>query len=53
MKKLTSARFIMAVAMTLSGCIMAYNNKLSTEFATIWGVVIASYFGRADRDVSR
>ena len=46
LEKLSSARFLMAVLMTVAGCIMAYNNKLSTEFCTIWGVVVAHYFGK-------
>ena len=36
----------MAILITIAGCILAYKSKLSTEFCTIWGVVVASYFGR-------
>jgi len=45
-EKLLSARFWMAMLMTISGCYMSHKGTLSTEFATMWGVVVAHYFSK-------
>ena len=50
MSKRWSARFYMAVIMTLAGCYMAMFRELTTEFCTIWGVVVTAYFGRTRPD---
>ena len=46
LSKFLSARFWMALLMTISGCYMSHKGTLSTEFATMWGVVVAHYFSR-------
>jgi hypothetical protein len=47
--KIFSARFWMAIIMTVSGCVLAYFDRLTSEYMAIWGVVVAHYFGRNDR----
>lgn len=44
--KLLSARFIMAVIMTGTGCVLALKGIASTEFGVLWGIVIREYFTR-------
>lgn len=60
--KLLSARFLMAVIITISGCTLTAfiswkfkeNKELVTfaigQFFIIWITVIKDYFSRADRD---
>ncbi|KEH93067.1 membrane protein [Clostridium botulinum C/D str. BKT12695] len=46
LNKITSARWLIAVIMTLVFAILAIKNNLSTEFITIYTMVIAFYFSK-------
>lgn len=48
-QKLTSARFVVALLLSITFCILALNGKLSTEFTTIYTAVTVFYFTR-DRE---
>lgn len=48
--KVTSARWLIAVIMTIVFAVLAFTNRLSTEFITIYTMVIAFYFGK-EREV--
>ena len=48
-RKLTSARFVVALLLSITFCILALNGKLSTEFTTIYTAVTVFYFTR-DRE---
>ena len=50
--QLFSARFIVVILLTLAFCYMSINNTISTEFTTIFIVVINYYFYK-DRNISK
>ena len=47
--KVTSARWLIAVIMTIVFAVLAFTNRLSTAFITIYTMVIAFYFSK-DRE---
>ncbi|NFR78578.1 hypothetical protein FDE74_01285 [Clostridium botulinum] len=49
LNKITSARWLIAVIMTIVFAVLAFTNRLSTEFITIYTMVIAFYFSK-DRE---
>lgn len=49
-QKLTSARFVIALLLSITFCILALNGKLSTEFTTIYTAVTVFYFTRERKD---
>lgn len=46
LNKITSARWLIAVMMTIVFAVLAFTNRLSTEFITIYTMVIAFYFSK-------
>lgn len=44
--KITSARWLIAVIMTIVFAVLAVKNTLNTEFVTIYTMVIAFYFSK-------
>ncbi|WP_252229322.1 MULTISPECIES: hypothetical protein [unclassified Clostridium] len=46
LNKITSARWLIAVIMTIVFAELAFKNRLSTEFITIYTMVIAFYFSK-------
>ncbi|APC78590.1 TPA: hypothetical protein ACXDAZ_002906 [Clostridium botulinum] len=44
--KITSARWLIAVIMTIVFAILAIRNTLNTEFITIYTMVVAFYFSK-------
>ncbi|NFH88621.1 hypothetical protein FDA33_00035 [Clostridium botulinum] len=46
LNKITSARWLIAVIMTIVFAVLAFTNRLSTEFITIYTMVIAFYFSK-------
>ena len=50
-RKLTSARFVIAILLTITFMVLAFSNKLTTEFTTIYTAITVFYFTR-DRDNS-
>lgn len=46
LSKITSARWLIAVIMTIVFAILAIRNTLNTEFITIYTMVIAFYFSK-------
>ena len=50
-QKLTSARFVIAILLTITFMILAFSNKLTTEFTTIYTAITVFYFTK-DRDNS-
>ena len=48
-QKLTSARFVISILLTITFMVLAFNGKLSTEFTTIYTAVTVFYFTR-DRE---
>lgn len=48
--KVTSARWLIAVIMTIVFAVLAFTNRLSTEFITIYTMVIAFYFSKDRAD---
>ncbi|WP_142413046.1 hypothetical protein [Hathewaya massiliensis] len=46
LSKITSARWLIAVIMTMVFAILAIKNTLNTEFITIYTMVIAFYFSK-------
>lgn len=51
--KITSARWIIAVILTIVFAILAINNTLDTEFITIYTMVIAFYFSKERKEQSK
>ncbi|NFE74376.1 hypothetical protein FDC27_08810 [Clostridium botulinum] len=49
LNKITSARWLIAVIMTIVFAVLAFTNRLSTEFITIYTMIIAFYFSK-DRE---
>lgn len=50
LSKITSARWLIAVIMTIVFAVLAFTNRLSTEFITIYTMVVAFYFSK-ERDI--
>lgn len=48
-QKLTSARFVISILLTITFMVLAFNGKLTTEFTTIYTAVTVFYFTR-DRE---
>ena len=46
LKKITSARWLIAVILTIVFAILSIKNILNTEFITIYTMVIAFYFSK-------
>ncbi|MBV1816837.1 hypothetical protein ACIR03_02825 [Clostridium cochlearium] len=46
LKKITSARWLIAVILTIVFAILSVQNTLNTEFITIYTMVIAFYFSK-------
>lgn len=46
LKKVTSARWLIAVILTIVFAILSVKNTLNTEFITIYTMVIAFYFSK-------
>ncbi|EQC1537561.1 hypothetical protein [Clostridium botulinum] len=46
LNKITSARWLIAVIMTIVFAILAIKNTLNTEFITIYTMVVAFYFSK-------
>ncbi|NFO10910.1 hypothetical protein FDB29_07265 [Clostridium botulinum] len=46
LNKITSARWLIAVIMTIVFAVLAFTNRLSTEFITIYTMIIAFYFSK-------
>ncbi|AWZ50042.1 hypothetical protein C3495_14460 (plasmid) [Clostridiaceae bacterium 14S0207] len=46
LRKITSARWLIAVIMTIVFAILSIMNKLTTEFITIYTMIIAFYFSK-------
>ncbi|WP_164468541.1 MULTISPECIES: hypothetical protein [Clostridium] len=44
LNKITSARWLIAVIMTIVFAVLAFTNRLSTEFITVYVVIINYYF---------
>lgn len=44
--KLTSARFLIAVILTVVFAVLACTSKLSTEFLSVYTLVIAFYYNK-------
>ncbi|KFX55836.1 membrane protein [Clostridium botulinum] len=44
LNKITSARWLIAVVMTIVFAVLAFTNRLSTEFITVYVVIINYYF---------
>ncbi|NFO72183.1 hypothetical protein FDC51_18915 [Clostridium botulinum] len=53
LKKITSARWLIAVIMTIVFAILAIRNTLNTEFITIYTMVIAFYFSKDRKEVDK
>ncbi len=51
LNKITSARWLIAVIMTIVFAVLACTNKLTTEFITIYTMVIAFYFSKDRQEV--
>lgn len=49
LQKCLSARWLIAVIMTIVFAVLAFTNRLSTDFITIYTMVIAFYFSK-DRE---
>ncbi|NFL55697.1 hypothetical protein FDB79_08850 [Clostridium botulinum] len=52
LRKITSARWLIVVMMTIVFAILAIRNTLNTEFITIYTMVIAFYFSKDRKEVS-
>lgn len=46
LKKITSARWLIATTLTVVFSVLAIRNTLNTEFITIYTMVIAFYFSK-------
>ncbi|MCW6112440.1 hypothetical protein [Clostridium sporogenes] len=53
LRKITSARWLIAVIMTIVFAILAIRNTLNTEFITIYTMVIAFYFSKDRKEVDK
>ena len=48
--KLTSGRFLITIILTVVFAVLAIGNRLSTEFLTIYTMLVAFYFGKERTD---
>lgn len=48
-QKLTSARFVISILLTITFMVLAFNGKLTSEFTTIYTAVTVFYFTK-DRE---
>ncbi|HBJ1652278.1 hypothetical protein [Clostridium botulinum] len=46
LNKITSARWLITVIMTIVFAVLSFTNRLSTEFITIYTMVVAFYFSK-------
>lgn len=53
LKKVTSARWLIAVILTIVFAILSVQNTLNTEFITIYTMVIAFYFSKERKEIER
>ncbi|NFO39596.1 hypothetical protein FDB42_05640 [Clostridium botulinum] len=51
LNKVTSARWLIAVIMTIVFAVLAFTNRLSTEFITIYTMIIAFYFSKDRKEI--
>ncbi|MBY6916069.1 hypothetical protein [Clostridium botulinum] len=51
LNKITSARWLIAVIMTMVFAVLAIRNTITTEFITIYTMIIAFYFSKDRKDV--
>ncbi|NFN93599.1 hypothetical protein FDB28_05730 [Clostridium botulinum] len=51
LNKVTSARWLIAVIMTIVFAVLAIRNTITTEFITIYTMVIAFYFSKDRKEI--
>ncbi|KRU42205.1 MULTISPECIES: hypothetical protein [Clostridium] len=51
LRKVTSARWLIAVMMTIVFAVLSIKNTINTEFITIYTMVIAFYFSKDRKEV--
>ncbi|NFH81756.1 hypothetical protein FDA09_16715 [Clostridium botulinum] len=51
LNKITSARWLIAVIMTMVFAVLAIRNTITTEFITIYTMVIAFYFSKDRKEI--
>ncbi|ACD23416.1 putative membrane protein [Clostridium botulinum B str. Eklund 17B (NRP)] len=51
LNKITSARWLIAVIMTIVFAVLAIKNIITTEFITIYTMVIAFYFSKDRKEI--
>ncbi|EES49372.1 hypothetical protein NE172_02175 [Clostridium botulinum] len=51
LNKITSARWLISVIMTIVFAVLAFTNRLSTEFITIYMMIIAFYFSKDRKEI--
>ena len=51
-RKLTSARFVIAILLTATFMVLAFNDKLTTEFTTIYTAITVFYFTKDRNDTT-
>ncbi|MGN2370917.1 hypothetical protein ACTFJW_12845 [Clostridium cagae] len=51
LNKVTSARWFIAVIMTMVFAVLAIRNTITTEFITIYTMVIAFYFSKDRKEI--
>ncbi|WP_144311748.1 hypothetical protein [Clostridium botulinum] len=51
LNKITSARWLIAVIMTIVFAVLAITNTITTEFITIYTMVIAFYFSKDRKEI--
>lgn len=49
-QKLTSARFVISILLTITFMVLAFNGKLTSEFTTIYTAVTVFYFTKDRED---
>ena len=49
-QKLTSARYVIAILLTITFMVLAFNGKLTTEFTIIYTAVTVFYFTKDRKD---
>ncbi|NFL87342.1 hypothetical protein FDB24_10440 [Clostridium botulinum] len=51
LNKITSARWLIAVIMTVVFAVLAIKNTITTDFITIYTMVIAFYFSKDRKEI--
>ncbi len=51
LNKVTSARWVIAIIMTIVFAILACTNRITTEFITIYTMIIAFYFSKDRKEI--